>query len=76
MDVLKEFINEIVRISPEYAKKEKVRETIQSVIVSMVSDGRLKSDSDLENFFSSAEMSLKALKMVPFDVYKKLSVTK
>lgn len=72
-DLIKEFVNEVVRITPEYAKKERVRQAIQDVIVSLVSSGEIMNDSDLKNFFSSSEMSLKALKMVPFDVYSKLA---
>lgn len=70
---LKTFISEIVRASPEYMKKEKTREAIQGVITGMIARGEIQSPTDLENFFGSADMSLKALKMVPFDVYLKLS---
>jgi hypothetical protein len=73
MKLLRELISEIVNISPEYMKKEKVREAIQGVITGMVTRGEIKNEQELENFFSSADMSLKALKMVPFETYQKLS---
>lgn len=76
MDSLRKLIYEIVRASPQYMKKERVRETIQGVITSMVQAGEIKSGADLENFFSSADMSLKALKMVPFEVYAKMGGSK
>jgi hypothetical protein len=71
--LLQEFINEIVNISPEYMKKERVREAIQNVITSMVSKGEIQNAQELENFFSSADMSLRALKMVPFETFTKIS---
>lgn len=72
-DLLRKLISEIVRASPEYMKKERTREAIQNVIKGMVSSGEIQNAADLENFFSSADMSLKALKMVPFQVYEKMS---
>ncbi len=72
MDLLKLLIEEMVRASPDYMRKERVREEIQDVIVSLVNSGEIKSPVDLQNFFNSADMSLKALKMVPFEVYTKM----
>lgn len=72
-DLLRELINEIVNISPEYMKKERVREAIQNVITGMVNAGEISNRQELENFFSSADMSLRALKMVPFETYAKIS---
>lgn len=69
MDLLKQLVIEIVQASPEYMKKERVREAIQQVIVGLVSSGDIKSNEELQNFFSSADMSLKALKMIPFSTY-------
>lgn len=73
MDLLREFINEIVNISPEYQKKETVRQSIQDVITNMVNSGAIQNAQELENFFSSADMSLRALKMVPFETFVKIS---
>jgi hypothetical protein len=72
MNLLRTLIEEMVRASPDYMRKENVREQIQNVIVSLVNSGEIKSAVDLQNFFSSADMSLKALKMVPFEVYTKM----
>ncbi len=56
---LQAFINEVIRqldekvgASPDYLRKENVRQAIQNVIVSMVAQGEIQSDVDLENFFS------------------------
>ena len=72
-DLLRELIKEMINISPEYMKKERVREAIQSVIAGMVNNGQINNEAELENFFSSADMSLKALKMVPLETWRKLS---
>lgn len=58
--------------SPEYMKKERVREAFQQVIASMVAAGDVQDDNDLQELFNAADLSLKALKMIPFDVWKKL----
>lgn len=71
--LVKELVREMVMISPEYQKKEQVREAIQTIIVSMIGAGKITNASDLDNFFSSADMSLNALKMVPFETYQKLT---
>jgi hypothetical protein len=72
-NLLRELINEIVNISPDYQKKERVREAIQNVITGMVRSGQIQNAQELENFFSSADMSLRALKMVPFETFTKIS---
>ena len=61
-----------VGASPEYMKKERVRETFQQVIASMVAAGDVQDEKDLQELFNAADLSLKALKMIPFDVWKKL----
>ena len=61
-----------VGASPEYMKKERVREAFQQVIASMVAAGDVQDEKDLQELFNAADLSLKALKMIPFDVWKKL----
>lgn len=73
MDLLKRLVEELVQASPAYMKKERVRESIQNVIIDLVGSGEIQSAADLENFFSSATMSMSALKMVPFEAYAKLA---
>lgn len=72
-NLLTHFISEVVRASPEYMKKERVREALQGVITSLIASGEIANQADLDAFFGSADMSLRALKMVPFDVYTKLA---
>jgi hypothetical protein len=54
-------------------EKKKCGNQSQGVITDLVASGEIKNDVDLKNFFSSADMSLKALKMVPFPTYAKLA---
>lgn len=70
--VLELYVEEVVRASPEYMKKENVRQAIQDVLMSLVAKGEIASPADLESFFSSATMSLRALQAVPFKVYQQL----
>jgi hypothetical protein len=71
--ILKDFIVEMVKAGPDYMKKENIRSAIQDVIIDLVSKGEIQSDAELKNFFGTADMSLKALKMVPFNTYEKLA---
>jgi len=63
-----------VSASPEYMKKERLRASLQQVIAGMVASGEIKDESDLEGAFAAADMSLKALKMIPLEVWQKCSL--
>lgn len=71
--LLESYIKEAIQIHPDYMKKERVRQAIQDVITNLVSSGEISNKQELENFFSSADMSLRALKMVPYETYAKLA---
>jgi hypothetical protein len=58
---------------PDYMKKERVREHLQKHLMELVSSGEIKSQEDLESFWSTCDMAAKALKVVPFDVWSKMS---
>lgn len=73
---LRRLIETHVGASPEYMKKEKVRERLQGVVTDLVHTGVLSGQDDVDEFFASADMSLKALKMIPFDVWQKMSTKK
>jgi hypothetical protein len=61
-----------VGASAEYMKKERVREAFQQVIAGMVAVGEVNDEKELQDLFKAASISLTALKMIPFDVWKKL----
>ena len=54
---------------PDYLKKEEVREREQQRIVELVRTGVIKNQDDLDTFW----LAMTALKMVPFDVWLKMS---
>ena len=65
-----------VGASPEYMKKEWVRQALQDVITQQVAAGELPDAAALRSFFETADMALKALKMVPFDAWAKMAAPK
>lgn len=71
--VVKNVIQEVtVEIPKSYRKKEAVRFDLQALIVSRVKSGEITSKEELDDFFKTLEMSIKALKMVPVEVYQTL----
>lgn len=69
-------INEVVKASVAYLKKERVRGALERIIKDEVKKGHIKNQEDLNEFFTTAEMSLDALEMVPYDVYAKVAKPK
>jgi hypothetical protein len=51
-------------------KKEEVRQSLQDLISQKVAAGEISDQESLDEWFATAEMSLKALKMVPLIVYQ------
>jgi hypothetical protein len=62
-----------VGASPDYMKKERVREHMQQHIIEMVRSGEIVDQAGVDAWANAADMSLKALKMVPFDVWAKMA---
>lgn len=76
LTTLRDYITEIVRASPEYMKKETVRQLIQDKVVAAVRDGTIGSQEDLDAFFMTADtgdetvaMAVDALRMIPLPVW-------
>lgn len=72
-----------ISASPEYMKKEKVRQELQDYIAAQVAAGKISSQKQLEKFMqfvaeespsSDHALALTALKMIPFEVWKKLGL--
>jgi len=59
--------------SSEYMKKERVREQLQQVITDHVRSGEISDDESLKQFIKDVDLSMTSLKMIPFEVWKKLS---
>lgn len=62
-----------ITASDSYMKKEKVREHLQQHLTELVKSGEIKSQEDLEEFWTTVDMAAKALKVVPYDVWTKMS---
>lgn len=63
-------LDEAIRASKDYMKKEEVRQRIQDLAAHMVDTGEIRSDAELAEFWKTAEMSILALKMIPLGAYK------
>lgn len=72
---LKRILNEGGRVSasPEYLSKELIREKLQKLIVDDVASGMIVDQGDLERFIDNVNVAMTALKIVPFDVWKKMA---
>lgn len=71
---LKRMIDEAkIGASPGYMKKEALRQALQDVVTTSVSTGQVADEKALQQVFQDMDTALKALKMIPFDVWKKLS---
>jgi hypothetical protein len=65
-----------VSAHPDYMKKERVRETLQGMIVKAVREGDVSNQKDLDAFVATLVMATTALKSIPFEVYKRISYDK
>ena len=62
-----------VAASPAYMRKERVRERLQSMIVSAVSSGEVRDQESLDELVKALEMSVTALRMVPFEAWNRMA---
>ena len=58
---------------PDYIKKERVREALQKLIIKLIASQGIVDQAGIDDFFADLDMSLKALKMIPYDVWSKMS---
>ena len=63
-------LDEAIKASKAYMKKELVRQRMQELVTEMVTSGEIKSDAELADFWKSVEMSVLALKMIPLSTLK------
>lgn len=69
-------MQEIVKASPKYAEKEDVRSKVQAIVQHAVSGGSVTSQAELNELFATFDMSLRALRGVPYEVWTKLPTKK
>lgn len=75
ISLIRQLVSESIGASKSYMKSEKVREEIQNWIIESIKGGKISNDGELTNFFADVDMSVKALKMIPFDVFVRLTKT-
>ena len=77
----------MVSANPEYMVKERIREKLQLTITKAVATGKVNDQKTLEKKFDVVEtnacndpsisdvvvMAMKALRMIPFDVWKRMA---
>jgi hypothetical protein len=63
-------LEEAIKASRDYMKKEQVRQRIQDLATAMIASGDIKSDADLADFWKTVEMSVTTLKMVPISAFQ------
>ena len=62
-----------ISATPEYLKKERIREELQSVIASRVNAGSINDEKDLQSLIADMNMALAALKMIPLSAWRRLA---
>jgi len=62
-----------ISATPEYLKKERIREELQSVIASRVAAGTINDEKDLQSLIADMNMALAALKMIPLSAWRRLA---
>ena len=75
---LRQTIREAGKIaaSADYMKKERVREKLQQLVADHVASGEISDQTSLEQFIKDVDISMTALKMIPFEVWQKLGGAK
>jgi len=66
----------MIAAHPDYIKKERVREALQGLVIRLIASQGIVDQAGIDSFFADLDMSLKALKMIPYDVWVKMSAKK
>jgi len=70
MDLLIEYIKEIVSILQEYQRKEDVMQMLQADIASRIKAGEISDDEGVREYVATVQMAANALKDVPLMAFK------
>jgi len=69
--IISSIINEItVEIPKRYKLKEQIKNELQALVTSRVINRRITSQDELEDFFKTCDMALRALRQIPYKVYE------
>ena len=52
--------------------KERVRESIQNLLVGVVRGGGVNSQEELDEWWKTVEISIKSLRLIPFEIVKRM----
>ncbi len=55
---------------PDYVRKERVREALQSMILERIESKEIVDQASLDAFIATVTMATDALKMVPYNAYR------
>lgn len=76
MRELRNYIGEVIRkkisAGSDYMVKERVRESIQNLLLTTIKGGEVKSQEELDEWWKTVEISIASLRLIPFEVAKKL----
>ncbi len=75
METMKRISEEtgMIAASESYMRKEHVRETLQELITSAITEGTVVDQKTLGELIASIDMAAKTLRIIPFEVYAKLA---
>lgn len=74
IDLLRSYIAEAkIEMGSTYAKKEKLRQSIQDMLSSSIALEEISSEEQLAEWWSTLDMATKALRGVPFEVWKAMA---
>ena len=79
METLRKFISETlasgrrkISAGSDYMVKERVRESIQNLLVGVVRGGGVNSQEELDEWWKTVEISIKSLRLIPFEIVKRM----
>ena len=72
MKVLKRFIYEAISAGSDYMTKEKIRESIQDLLIGALKSGDIKSQDELDEWWKTVEIAIKSLRLIPFAIVKRM----
>ncbi len=72
MKVLKRFIYEAISAGSDYMAKEKIRESIQDLLIGALKSGDIKSQDELDEWWKTVEIAIKSLRLIPFAIVKRM----
>ena len=65
-----------VGASAEYMGQEQIRQALQSIMEDRIATGRIKSQKDLDTFWSTIDKAALALRAIPFEILSKITTVK